>query len=215
MQENKFPVIIHGSGVGRLSLLSHDLRWDCGCQTFLSCLAPWSEVAPRLSKYSSSERQFSNPCKLWQTHTFLTIHESSEGLGCSGSLLKDCGGFLWTVLPHHQTKQDPVCSWAQGGSWSSRNYFVTFSLSRALGHTAAATATPLCCKAFGGANLAMELQWNQRTDILETANSRRGIVFPEVASRHIRDGEASYKRDADYKTIPLYPWCCFLKGFSQ
>lgn len=74
IRENKFPVTVHGLKAGRLSMLSCALKWDPGCQTFLSHLFPLPEVTPRLSSDSSSRSQFSWPCKPYQTHAALNTH---------------------------------------------------------------------------------------------------------------------------------------------
>lgn len=68
---------------------------------------------------------------------------------------------------------------------------------------------------FWWSNLSNETTIKLEKGHPEAANPRRGIVFPEEASLCMRDGEVSGKRDADYKITVLYPWCCFLKGFSQ
>lgn len=83
-----------------------------------------------------------------------------------------------------------------------------FPFTRAFGHTAIATATPLCCQSFCRATLTMNRNTTTKGTCLtipETENPRGGMAFPAVTARHTECGEVSHKRDADYKTMPLFP----------
>lgn len=77
----------------------------------------------------------------------------------------ESSGFLQAALPHHQTRQDPICSWAQGGAAPAATTHLLFPFIRAFGHTATATATSLCCQSFDRATLAIEPQSNHKRDM--------------------------------------------------
>lgn len=127
LTENHFPVTARGLSAGRLSTsvmswsgpLAVTLSFSMWllCQRLLQGSAGTQALVASFPGLSNCTRPTLLWSDMWERWRIRLLWPARDG---------ECSGFLPFALPHCWTRQDPTCSWAQGGCPSSSDSFAFF-----------------------------------------------------------------------------------------